>query len=94
LKKGRLEQSKVDTMVYVHSNLHLIYRQREEKFKGKTKMWDVFHDDMVLENSVQLALSNFDLNEPMLDPITFDDGDPLEGSTSTLANVDLRLYIE
>jgi hypothetical protein len=30
LKKSRLEQSRAETMVYVHINLRLIYRQREE----------------------------------------------------------------
>jgi len=68
--------------VYVHTNLHLICKQREEWLKGKTKMWDVFSDDKGLNNSVELALANLDLNELVLEPITFDDGDPLEGSSS------------
>ena len=59
--------------------------------KGKTKMWDVFLNDMGLDSSVELALANLDLNEPVLEPITLDDGDPLKGSSSTLAYVDLRL---
>jgi len=67
--------------VYVHTN-RLIYRQREEWLKGKTKMWDVFSDDMGLNNSVELALANLDLNELVLESVTFDDGDPLEGSSS------------
>jgi hypothetical protein len=29
-------------------------------------MWDVFPDDMGLDDSVALALSNMDLNDPML----------------------------
>jgi hypothetical protein len=66
----------------VHTNLRLIYKQREEWLKGKTKMWDVFYDDKRLNNSVELALANLDLNELVLEPITFDDGDPLEGSSS------------
>jgi hypothetical protein len=33
--------------------------QREEWLKGKTKMWDVFLDDMGLDNSVELAMSSF-----------------------------------
>jgi hypothetical protein len=33
--------------------------QREEWLKGKTKMWDVFPDDMGLDNSVELAMSSF-----------------------------------
>ncbi len=75
-------------MVYVHTNLRLIYKQREEGVKGKTKMWDVFLDDMGLDNSVELALANMDLNDPVLEPVTFDDGDPLEGSSSTPTTAD------
>jgi hypothetical protein len=43
----------------------------------------MFPDDMDLDNSVELALANLDLNELVLEPVTFDDGDPLEGSSST-----------
>jgi hypothetical protein len=35
-----------------------------------------------LNNSVELALANLDLNELVLEPVTFDDDDPLEGSSS------------
>jgi hypothetical protein len=66
----------------VHTNFRLIYKQKEEWLKGKTKMWDVFFDDMGLNNNVELALANLDLNELVLEPVTFDDGDPLEGSSS------------
>ena len=54
-------------MVYVHTNLRFIYRQREEWLRGKTKMWDVFPDDMGLDTSVELALANMDLNELVLE---------------------------
>ena len=54
--------------------------------KGKTKMWDVFYEDMGLNNIVEVALANMDINDPMLEPITFDDSDPLEGSSSTLVD--------
>jgi hypothetical protein len=86
LKKSRLEQSRAESMVYVHTNLRLIYRQREEWVKGKTKMWDVFPDDMGLDDSVELALANMDLNDPVLEPVTFEDDIPLEGSSSTTAD--------
>jgi hypothetical protein len=79
-----------DLVVYVHTNLCLIYRQREEWLKGKTNMWDVFLDDMDLNNSVELALANLDLNELVLESVTFDDGDPLEGSSSTSTNARLH----
>jgi hypothetical protein len=49
LKKSRVEQSRTETMVYVHTNLRLIYRQREERLKGKTKMWNVFPNDIGLD---------------------------------------------
>ena len=94
LKKSRLEQSRAETMVYVHNNLRLIYRQREEWVKGKTKMWDVFPDDMGLNNSVELALANLDLNELVLEPVIFYDGDSLEGSSSTPADAQIALDIE
>jgi len=78
----------------VHSNLCLIYKQREEWLKGKTKMWDVFLNDMGLDSGVELALANLDLNEPVLEPITFDDGDPLEGSSTTSTDAQIALDIE
>jgi hypothetical protein len=81
-----------DLVVYVHTNC-LIYRQREEWLKGKTNMWDVFLDDMDLNNSVELALANLDLNELVLESVTFDDGDPLEGSFSTSTNARIALDI-
>jgi hypothetical protein len=56
-------------------------------------MWDVFLDDMGLNNSVELALANLDLNELVLESVTFDDGDPLEGSSSTSTNARIALDI-
>ena len=78
-------------MVYVHSNLHLIYKQRQEWLKGKTKMWDVFSNDMVLDNTTEVALANMDLNDLVLKSVTFDHGDPMEGSSSTPANADRQM---
>jgi hypothetical protein len=54
--------------------------------KGKTKMWDVFPDDMGLDDSVALVLANMDLNDLVLEPVTFEDDIPLEGSSSTKAD--------
>jgi hypothetical protein len=54
----------------------------------------VFPDDMGLDSIVELALANLDLNEPVLEPVTFDDGDPLEGSSSTLTDAQIALDIE
>jgi hypothetical protein len=62
--------------------------------KAKTKMWDVFPDDMGLDNNVELALANLDLNDPVLDLVIFYDGDLLEGSSFTLENAQIGLDIE
>jgi hypothetical protein len=47
-----------------------------------------------LDSNVELALANMDLNEPMLEPVTFDDDNPLEESSSTAADVQTGLDIE
>jgi hypothetical protein len=44
-----------------------------------------------LNNSVELALPNLDLNELVLESVNFDDGDPLEGSFSTSTNARIAL---
>jgi len=46
----------------------------------------VFPDDMGLDNTVELALANMDLNDPVLEPVTFDD-EPNEGSSTTPEDV-------
>ena len=48
----------------------------------------------ILDISVELALANLDLNEPVLELVTFDDGDTVEGSSSTPANAKMRLDSE
>jgi hypothetical protein len=47
-----------------------------------------------LDNNVELALANLDLNEPVLELVTFDDGDPLEGSSSTSTDAHIALDIK
>ena len=60
----------------------------------KKEMWVVLLDDMGLDSSVELALSNLDLNEPVIKPITFDDGNPPEGWSSIPADARIGLDIE
>ena len=40
-----------------------------------------------LDRSVDFALANLDLNVPVLEPVTFDDG--VEASSSTLADAEM-----
>jgi hypothetical protein len=58
-------------------------------------MWDVFSDDKGLNNSVELALTNLDLNELVLEPVALMmvillRGHPPE-STSTNARIALDI---
>ena len=54
-------------------------------------MWDVFPNDMGLDNTTELTLANMDLNDPMLEPVTFDNSDHMEGSSSTVADADHQM---
>jgi len=56
-------------------------------------MWDVILHDIGLENNVELTLSNLNVGV-VLDPITFDDCDPHEGSSSIWVDVEIELDIE
>jgi len=47
-----------------------------------------------LDSSVELAVDNMDLSELVLEPVTFEDGDPFEGSSSTPVDADLGLVKE
>ena len=52
-------------------------------------MWDVFPDYMGLDNSVELALANLDLNAQVLEPVTFYDADTVEASSSTPVDAEM-----
>ena len=54
----------------------------------------MFPDDMCLENNVELELSNMDLNDPVLEPITFENDIPLEGSSSTTTDRVLQIGLD
>ena len=46
---------------------------------------------MGLGNSTKLALANLDLNDPVLEPMAFDDSDPLKSSSSTPTDIDPQM---
>ena len=48
-------------------------------------------NDMGLDTTVELALANMDLNDPVLEPVKFDDGDIVEGSSSTPTDAEATL---
>lgn len=47
-----------------------------------------------LDNSLELALANMDLNASVVQQVTSNDDDPLEGSSFTPTDVDIALDIE
>lgn len=48
---------------------------------------------MILDDGVELALANLDLNEPMLEMVTFEDGGHLEGLSFRPIDADIGLDI-
>ena len=52
---------------------------------------NIVPDDMGLDTTVELALANMDLNDPVLEPVRFDD---LEGSTSIPADAEATMDTE
>eukprot|EP00253_Pinus_taeda_P032925 PITA_32925 len=70
VKKSRLEQSRAETMVYVHTKPSSYYRQRK-RVEAKDKDVDVFPDDMG-RTPLLSGMANMDLNDPMLESVRFE----------------------
>ena len=49
---------------------------------------------MRLENNTELAWANLDLTDPVLESVSFDDSDLLEGSSSTPTDIDPQVVEE
>eukprot|EP00253_Pinus_taeda_P035832 PITA_35832 len=64
-----------------YENLCSVKKSRLEQSRAETMV-------------VELALANLDLNDPVLELVTFDDGDTLEESSSTPTDADITLDIE
>jgi hypothetical protein len=52
----------------------ILYIGKVRVVDGRTKMWDVFLNDMGINNTFELALAKLDLNKLVLELVTVDDG--------------------
>ncbi|KAL1326255.1 hypothetical protein AAHE18_13G215200 [Arachis hypogaea] len=71
-RRNKLNPSRAEDLVYVHTNLRLLSRMSEDYKKGDTSTWDVRVDD----NSPDLSeVSYLSLDEPNIEAVVFtDDG--------------------
>ena len=71
-RRNKLNPSRAEDLVYVHTNLRLLSRRSEDYKQGASKMWDVRADD---SSSDLLEVSYLSLDEPDIEAVMFiDDG--------------------
>ncbi|XP_049936769.1 uncharacterized protein LOC126410604 [Nymphaea colorata] len=66
IKRNNLTSKRAENLVYVHSNLRLLSRNKEEYREGETKYWDVNVDDFNLEQENELEVVNSRFEEPCI----------------------------
>ncbi|XP_031478612.1 uncharacterized protein LOC116249604 [Nymphaea colorata] len=66
IKQNNLTSKRAKDLVYVHSNLRLLSRNKEEYRKGETKNWDVNVEDLNLEEDNELEVVNSRFEEPSI----------------------------
>ena len=65
---------RVEDLVFIHSNLHLLSRKTPEYSKGETKAWDIVGDVDSLKDVGMLEVANLSLDDPEFEAeITKDD---------------------
>ncbi|MCL7023250.1 hypothetical protein MKW94_023325 [Papaver nudicaule] len=77
--KSKSPSARSEDVVYVHSNLRLMSRRTEDYSKGATKFWDIVGEDSDLEGQPELDLANLSLDDPVLEPMIFDEEEQDEG---------------
>ncbi|XP_049936681.1 uncharacterized protein LOC126410588 [Nymphaea colorata] len=66
IKRNNLTSKRAENLVYVHSNLRLLSRNKEEYREGETKYWDVNVEDFNLEQENELEVVNSRFEEPCI----------------------------
>ena len=67
MKQNRLASKKVEELVYVHPNLHLLSHKRDEYKFGAAKLWDVKPElpDLDMTLNVRSHMTLFDAESPI-----------------------------
>ncbi|KAF9601054.1 hypothetical protein IFM89_015039 [Coptis chinensis] len=66
---------KVDSLVFVHSNLRLLSTSGDEYKTGPSKSWDSLGQNLMLDGSSVLQDAKLYLDDEDLDPSSFEEGE-------------------
>ena len=77
LRRNKIAPKHAEDLVYVHTNLWLLSRNKEEYGKGKSKKWDIGGDtwDEPFGGAGLLSIASLSLDEPELEVVLFDNSD-------------------
>ena len=77
LRRNKIAPKRAEDLVYVHTNLWLLSRNKEEYGKGKSKKWDIGGDtwDEPFGGAGLLSIASLSLDEPELEVVLFDNSD-------------------
>jgi hypothetical protein len=77
LRRNKITPKHAEDLVYVHTNLRLLSRNKEEYGKGKSKKWDIGGDtwDEPFGGVGLLSIASLSLDEPELEVVLFDNRD-------------------
>ena len=71
-----MTSERVEDLIYVHTNLHLLSRNNPQYNEGEKRMWDLGGDGFEsFEGPDILKVANLSLNKPDLKAVLFTDGD-------------------
>ena len=65
---------RADDLVFIHSNLRLLSRKKNEYLDGPCKYWDINGDDICIDEPIDLELANCSLEDPTLVGTSFATG--------------------
>jgi len=72
LKRNRLNPRRAEDLVFVHTNLRLLSRNRNTYNEGETRMWDIGGDEWNLFDGANiLEVASFSLDEPDMEASLF-----------------------
>uniref|UniRef100_A0A803N0I5 Uncharacterized protein n=1 Tax=Chenopodium quinoa TaxID=63459 RepID=A0A803N0I5_CHEQI len=69
-KRNRLTSSRLEDLVYVHMNLRLLARKKNEYREGPSSYWDIGGDVMDVDHILELV--ELSLNEPEIEAMTLE----------------------
>jgi len=62
-----------EDLIYIHSNLRLLWRNSSKYKEDETKLWNIIGDDFSLDDNEIIVISSLSLDEPKLEVVSFND---------------------